>query len=56
MAEIKINQLESEKNSDEIIDLKAKSAKDSPEFVAFTTIRGGSGFMRIAPNTKLGNL
>ncbi len=48
MAEIKINQLESEKNSDEIIDLKAKSAKDSPEFVAFTTIRGGARVMATA--------
>lgn len=55
MAEIKINQLESEKNSDEIIDLKAKSAKDSPEFVAFTTIRGGFS-MQIARNTKSLNL
>lgn len=39
--EIKINQLKSEKTSDEIVDLKTKSAKDSPEFIAFTTIRGG---------------
>lgn len=44
MAEIKINQLNSEKSADEIIDLKAKSAKDSPEFTAFTTVRGGAVF------------
>ena len=44
MAEIKINQLKSEKPSDEIIDLKAKSAKDSPEFTAYTTVRGGLSF------------
>ncbi|MBE9208647.1 hypothetical protein IQ244_19310 [Nostoc sp. LEGE 06077] len=44
MAEIKITQLNSEKSADEIIDLKAKSAKDSPEFTAFTTVRGGVAF------------
>ena len=41
MAKIKINQLESEKTTEEMIDLKANSEKDSPEFKAFTTIRGG---------------
>ncbi|WP_293075299.1 hypothetical protein [Moorena sp. SIO3H5] len=40
MANIKVNQLQSEKTTDEIIDLKAK-ADDSPEFKAFTTVRGG---------------
>ncbi|BBD59981.1 hypothetical protein NIES2109_27740 [Nostoc sp. HK-01] len=44
MAEIKITQLNSEKTADEIIDLKAKSAKDSLEFTAFTTVRGGVAF------------
>ncbi len=40
MAEIKINQLKSEKETNEIIDLK-NVEKDSPEFTAFTTVRGG---------------
>ncbi len=40
MAEIKINQLKSEKETDKIIDLKT-AKKDSPEFTAFTTVRGG---------------
>ncbi|MBD2595586.1 hypothetical protein H6G74_14785 [Nostoc spongiaeforme FACHB-130] len=44
MAEIKITQLKSEKAADEIVDLKSKSAKDSPEFTAFTTVRGGVAF------------
>ena len=42
MANIKVNQLQSEKATEEIIDLKAKADKDSPEFKAFTTVRGGN--------------
>lgn len=42
MAEIKINQLKSEKVSDKIIDLNANADKNSPEFIAFTTVRGGA--------------
>lgn len=42
MAEIKINQLKSENNSDKMVDLRGNASKDSPEFVAFTTLRGGA--------------
>jgi len=42
MAKIKINQLQSEKTTEEMIDLKANAEKDSPEFKAFTTVRGGA--------------